>query len=132
MSSSNHSALSDDRAGTDEIDQIAGIQKDAIIARSIGRYDTPESVTALHCIRDVRDALAAARANVRQLRVPTANRNRILEDLEKVDSELVRLYRHERFGELRNYYDPVIACETNGSRRLYLDLDSSSPLSNDE
>ncbi len=87
--------------------------------------DEASAGSELHRIRNVRDILSEARRRFDATNGPQAMRARFLDHLAHADAELLRLYRFERFGPARARYDDLISSETNGTRRIYIDLDSN-------
>lgn len=85
----------------------------------------PSEGSVLHRIRGVRDILGEARKRFDATTGPESMRARFLDHLAHADAELLRLYRFERFGPLRKSYDDLISSETNGARRVFIDLDTN-------
>lgn len=122
------SSLRSDRNARTRLDELAAAVS-ANEASEPGGTDS-ERRTPLHEIRAVRDSVASALRRVRQMRVTHETREHFVSDFAAIDAALVRLYRQERFGERKAYYDDVIATETNAPERLYLDLSAERPHTN--
>lgn len=111
---------SDIAAVASSLDELSDSKHDAGDSRISNETDSDRR-TPLHEIRAVRDDIANALRRVRDMRVATGTRERFSADFEAIDAALVGLYREERFGERKAYYDVVIAAETNASERVCLD-----------